>query len=117
MKARAEALQPGAQLAMVVDLAVKDDGEGAVLLKNRLLTAREVDNAQAAHCHPDVTLDKESIIVRTTVDYLSVHRGQDVALNAASVIRIQDSADSAHSASHLFRHRRTWGRDWLKFRP
>ncbi len=47
------ALQVGAQLAVVVDLAVEDDGDGAVLVEDRLIAGREVDHAQPLDPKPD----------------------------------------------------------------
>ena len=42
-----------AQLAVVVDLAVEDDHDRAVLVEDRLVAGREVDDAQALDAEPD----------------------------------------------------------------
>ena len=47
------ALELGAQLAEVVDLAVEDDADRAVLVEDRLVAARQVDDRQAAHPQGD----------------------------------------------------------------
>ena len=43
------ALEVAPQLAVVVDLAVEDDPDGAVLVGDRLMAAFEVDDAEPAH--------------------------------------------------------------------
>ena len=46
-------LELGAQLDVVEDLAVEDDPDRAVFVVDRLLAAREVDDAQARVRQPD----------------------------------------------------------------
>ena len=49
----AGALQPLAQLAVVVDLAVEDHDRLAVLAEDRLVAGGQVDDAQALDAEPD----------------------------------------------------------------
>jgi hypothetical protein len=56
----------------------------------------DVNDAQAAHCQADISVNKEAFVVRATVDNLPVHVGQGVALDLSAAIQIEDSADSTH---------------------
>jgi hypothetical protein len=42
------ALQRFSQLRVIVDLAVEDDSDGAILVKHRLMVGRHVDDGEAA---------------------------------------------------------------------
>ena len=59
----AERLQLGDQLLVVVDLAVEDDDDAAVLVEQRLLAGREVDDRQAAVAEADARLDVKAAFV------------------------------------------------------
>ena len=48
-EAVAGALQRLAQLDVIVDFAVEDHGDRSILVENRLLAGRHVDDGQAAH--------------------------------------------------------------------
>ena len=51
------ALQAGAQLAVVVDLAVEDDRDGSILVEDRLIAGRQVDDAQTLDPKPYAGVD------------------------------------------------------------
>src|SRR6266850_1435326 len=53
----------GAQLAEVVDLAVEHDPDGTVLVVDRLMAGREIDDAQAPHAERDALVDEHAFIV------------------------------------------------------
>src|SRR6266850_244254 len=52
------------KIGEVVDLAVEDNYNGTVFIENRLLSAAEIDNAQAAMPQADVVLDEVTLVVR-----------------------------------------------------
>jgi len=62
------------QLLEVVDLAVLDDGDGAVLVEHGLMTARHVDDREAAHAHREGAVDQEALVVRSAVHHDVAHR-------------------------------------------
>ena len=59
--------QLGAQLAEVVDLAVVDDLDRAVLVRDRLVTAREVDDARAGACRGRRAVQEYALVVGPAV--------------------------------------------------
>src|SRR6266850_2129790 len=54
----------GAQLAEVVDLAVEHDPDGTVLVVDRLMAGREIDDAQAPHAERDALVVGRWALVR-----------------------------------------------------
>ena len=61
------------QLLEVVDLAVEDDDDGAVLVVQRLLAGREVDDRQAAVAEADARREVQAALVRAAVVLALVH--------------------------------------------
>ena len=64
VEAVAGGLELAAQLAEVVDLAVEDDPDRAVLVVDRLVAGREVDDAQPAHAERHALVHPHALIVR-----------------------------------------------------
>ena len=50
--------QVSAQLAVVVDLAIKDNGDALVFVESGLFAREEVDDRQAPHAQGDAIIDK-----------------------------------------------------------
>jgi hypothetical protein len=95
---------------MVVDLTVNDDGEGAVLVEDRLLAAREIDDAQVAHAKSDRPVDQDTLVVRVTMDdlrqrFLQEEMVKTVEPNDAAhgVRRNLSGTDRAHTAMPIIR--------------
>jgi hypothetical protein len=65
-----------AQLAVVVDLAVQDDVQAAVLVGDRLVAALDVDDRQAPAAETGRTPDVEALVVGTAVRDRRGHRAQ-----------------------------------------
>src|SRR5205823_2230096 len=55
--------QAPAQLRVVVDLPVEDDHRRPILVEDRLVTAREVDDAEATHAHADGAVYVDALVV------------------------------------------------------
>jgi hypothetical protein len=91
-------LQPGLDLAMVVDLAVLDDVDAPILVRQRLAATLEVDDGQAARGEPHRPADDGAPAVRAPVQEGSGHPGQDVAIDIRAVQR-HEAGDTAHGAS------------------
>ena len=82
------------QLLVVVDLAVLDDVDGAVLVRDRLVAALEVDDREPARREPDAALQEHAVRVGAAMDERCAHLGQPARVHGAA--RGRDSADPAH---------------------
>ena len=69
----AQRLQLGHQLLEVVDLAVEDDADAAVLVEQRLLAGGDVDDRQPAMAEADARLDVDAALVGAAVVLRFVH--------------------------------------------
>ena len=69
----AKRLQLGAQLAVVVDLAVEDDTDRAVLVEDRLVPAGQVDDRQPPHPEPDPPLDVDALVIGAAMHDRGAH--------------------------------------------
>ena len=78
-------LQVAPQLLVVVDLAVEDDPDGAVLVRDRLEAVAQIDDAEAAHADGDAVADVDALIVGTAVRHDAAHRADLVLTNGLSV--------------------------------
>jgi len=65
-----------AQLEIVVDLAVEDDPRAAVLVVNRLRSAFEIDDREAAHSEADRAVDVKAVVVGTAMPDRVAHAQQ-----------------------------------------
>ena len=83
LKRVAGGLQLLAQLAVVVDLAVVDALDLAVLVADRLLPALDVDDRQAAHAERGAGMGQEAVVVRPAVADAGVHRLQQLLVRRA----------------------------------
>ena len=72
--------QINSQLSMVVDLAVEDNPDIRVFIRNRLMPSLEIDDAQPAHGQANIPFHKETIVIRSPMHDLLVHPGQRAAL-------------------------------------
>ena len=86
---------------MVVNLAIKDDPDIAVLVGQRLVTGLHINDAEPAHSKADVLFNEEPFIVGTAMDDAAVHARERVALHAPVAIHEENSADSTHGLSSL----------------
>ena len=90
-------LQIAPQLLVVVDLAVEDDPDGAVLVRDRLEAVAQIDDAEAAHADGDAVADVDALIVGTAVRHDAAHRADLVLTNGLSVPP-DYACDAAHGA-------------------
>src|SRR5919198_796167 len=93
------------QLAKVVDLAVENDPDGAVLIVNRLMARREVDDAEAPHSEGDLfvnaALHQQPVVVRSAMTDDLTHALQQLASlveaeRRPSGGRFSEAGDSTH---------------------
>jgi hypothetical protein len=62
------------QIRMVINFAVEDDPNTAILIAQGLMPGFYVNNAEATHRESDVFLQKNPFVVGPTVNDLLVHR-------------------------------------------
>jgi hypothetical protein len=80
-EAPAAADQVLAQLDVIEDFAVERDMQCAVVVRHRLLTGREVDDAQARVAKPDAAIEVNALPVRSAMRDGSDHALQQRAIH------------------------------------
>lgn len=63
----APCLKLGAQLGMVVDLAIIGDRIASIGREHRLVAARQIDDRQPAHAHAKVAIDMDTPVIRSAM--------------------------------------------------
>ena len=89
----AERLQLGDQLLVVVDLAVEDDATRAVLVEQRLLAGREIDDRQPAVAEADAGLDVQAAFIGAAMMLRLVHAATAGAVDLARAACVEDAGD------------------------
>jgi hypothetical protein len=85
-----------AQVAVVVDLSVESDPDGFVFIRNRLVAAREVNDAEAAIAERDFALEIKSLIVRPAMGHGVRGAFQGDTISGRTRSEIENSANTAH---------------------
>jgi hypothetical protein len=93
----AERFKLGPQFRIVIDLAVEDDGNRAVLVEHRLVPAIYVDDRKAAMAEADASFEMETVTVRAAMCQRVGHSAQQDGVNL--VFRMKNSSQSAHATS------------------
>ena len=101
-EAVAPALQVGAQLLKIVDLAVEDDGHRAVLVADGLRPSLEVDDAKPARDQPHARLNEVPRLVRPAVDDGIAHALQQRSVGRGAR-RVKEAGDAAHPRGSVTR--------------
>ena len=104
-----------AQLLVVVDLAVLDDVDRPVLVRDRLVAAREVDDREPPRGEPDAVVEEGAVAVGAAVDERGAHRVEPAALDRAPARG--DSADPAHALRVYAWGLKTPRSDWPQHAP
>ncbi len=89
-------LEHGAQVLVVVNLAVIDGPDTAVLIAQRLLSRGEIDDAQASVSESRPLIDVRSILVRAAMRQRGLHAQQPAALVRVKSFGGDDTSNSAH---------------------
>ena len=89
-------LQLGAQLDVVENFAIEDDPHRLILVVDRLVATRQVDDAQAGVRQADVVLAEKARAVRPAVVQLRDHPRQFAARRRSPIGIAQDAGYSAH---------------------
>src|SRR6266403_5699244 len=65
-----------AQLAIVIDLAVKNHGDAVIFVESWLLASEQIDDCQTAHAQRDAVVEQIAFRVRTAMMHAIAHRAQ-----------------------------------------
>jgi len=101
-EAVAQRLELGHEFLEVVDLAVKDDADAAVLVEKRLLAGGDVDDRQAAVAKAQARLDVQAAFVGAAVVLRIVHSRQRRAVDRTGTAGIEEAGDAAHRVVQSF---------------
>jgi hypothetical protein len=85
-----------AKIEMVHDLAIADNSEPAVRAEDRLVSAGEIDDAEAPHSKAEITIDVDALVIRAAVDEWTA-LGRDKALFDWAAAPPVPASDSAHA--------------------
>src|SRR6185437_11791013 len=66
------------QILIIVDLAIENDPHRTVFVRERLVSARKIDDAQAAHADGALSIDIDSFVIGTAMTDLSAHLPDDI---------------------------------------
>ncbi len=93
----------GAHFLVVVELTVLNRRDGSVLAEERLVSSRDVDDAEPPSAKRDTGPLVGAAIVRATVDHAVGHRVQDLGRNHGPqlALDLDHPTDSAHRALSL----------------
>jgi hypothetical protein len=89
-------LEDRPDVGMVVNLAVEHNVNGAVLVRERLMSLREIDDAQPTMDEARAVIAIESRLVRSSMREHIAHRGQTRTLVGVQLVRCDDSGNAAH---------------------
>jgi hypothetical protein len=81
----------GAQLNVIVDLAVENESEIAVLRRHRLMSAFEIDDGKAAVPEKNCSVVPQTAVIRPAVGEHGSHARQRFAVACAN-----ETGDAAH---------------------
>ncbi len=88
--------QSGVQFEVVVDFAVEDDGDTAVFVEDRLIPARHVDDAQAAHPQGDAGGVEEAVTVRPAMGDARGHGACQGRVEGRASVQVDDASNATH---------------------
>ncbi len=88
--------QPGPEVAVIVDLPVEHDHLRAIFVENRLPTARQVNDAEAAHPETHAPPEEHPFVVRAAVPDGVAHLANRVPADRTVAVAMGDADDAAH---------------------
>jgi hypothetical protein len=84
------------QIAIVVDLTVENNRDQSRFVGDGLVTSCQVDDAEAAHPHANISISGDSLIIGPSMLYRIAHRGYQAAWNREVTVTMSEADDSAH---------------------
>jgi hypothetical protein len=97
-EAVAAAFEIGTKFLEVVDLAIEDDPDGTVFIEDGLMTAGNVDNAEAGHAEAGTILREDALIVGAAMNDGLTHPVDGGGFDSIASLAAHDACDSAHSS-------------------
>src|SRR5262249_33879096 len=95
-------LEAGPEVAVVVDLPVEHHPDRAVLVGQRLVPARQIDDAEPAHSEPDRTVRVDALVVRTPVMDGLTHCANNSGVDRFAPVFMKLSGYAAHGRVIFF---------------
>ena len=89
-------LEIAPQGMMVINLTVEHDGDRPVFVRDRLITTRDVDDAESAHPHRHPVGHEIAVRIRASVQDGIAHRAQSFANNIAAEPHAREPGYSTH---------------------
>src|SRR2546426_2513590 len=89
--------EPAAELAIVVDLTVKDDDLRAILVEDRLPPPREINDAEPSHPKADGALQVDALVVRPAMPNRGAHPPHRGGGGGPGGVCVYDSDDTTHA--------------------
>src|SRR5450432_372255 len=84
------------QSGMIVNFAVKYDPDRAVLVAERLVPRRNVNDAQAPHCDSNTAFDVNALVVGAAMRHGRAHPPQHLRIDLRVPVKLHYSRDPAH---------------------
>ena len=86
----------GHQRLEIVDLTVVDDADCPVLVEQRLVTGREIDDRQSTVAEPDPRLDMVAFAIRSPMTEDIGHAAQQGSIDLGLPAIVEDTRYAAH---------------------
>src|SRR6266699_3828278 len=86
-----------AQRLVVVDFAIEDHPERAVLVAHGLVAGGEIHDAEPAHADADAILRIDPLVVRPAMGHNVTHLAQDHGIGLRVFLKLEESGYSTHS--------------------
>jgi hypothetical protein len=81
---------------MIVDFAIEDDPKRAIFIRNRLVAARHIDNAEAPHADANSAVGIKAVVVRSAMGNEATHFAQRPGAGTSIMSEFKNSSDAAH---------------------
>jgi hypothetical protein len=98
----AQALQLLPQLGEIVDLAVEDDGLGAVLIEDRLVAACKIDDAKPPVSETHAVAEVITLGIRPPIPLNASHPLHEAAVDGMISVGVNNASDATHLLNITF---------------
>ena len=89
------------ELREIVDFAVVHDDDASVLVRERLLAARQIDDGQPPVGESDARLQMQPALVWTSMELDFVHPLQQPLVEVAAAFHVEDAGYATHVISFV----------------
>jgi len=87
-----------AERAVIIDLAIEDEGNGFVFVEDRLLAARDINDGKPSVSEPDARPEEEAFTVRSTMRDGARHRSNGLAIDSGYSVERKDPCNATHQS-------------------